>query len=98
MGLPQQAVTLSPDQIAELNKKLSAMRHNINNNLALLVAALELVRRKPEMGPKLLENMAQQPERIMGEMRRFSEEFEAAFGITRESSGATSFIFPPKPD
>ncbi len=99
MGLPQHPVTFEPHQIAELNKRLSAMRHNINNNLALIVAALELVRRKPEMAPRLIENMAQQPDRIISEIRKFSDEFEANFGITREqSSGNTSFIFPPKPD
>lgn len=60
------------------------MRHNINNNLALIIAALELVRRKPEMAQRLIDNMAQQPDRIIGEMRKFSEEFETAFGITRD--------------
>jgi hypothetical protein len=89
MGLPQQPVTFEAQQVAELSQKLAMMRHNINNNLALIVAALELVRRKPEMSQKLIENMAQQPDRIITEIRRFSDEFESAFGITREGGDTT---------
>jgi hypothetical protein len=83
MGLPENAVTLSPQQVDELNQKLSMMRHNVNNQLALIVAASELIRRKPEMAPRLIENIAQQPDRIIAEMRSFSDEFEAAFALKR---------------
>ncbi|HEV8541005.1 MAG TPA: hypothetical protein VGR78_01325 [Verrucomicrobiae bacterium] len=85
MGLPDKSIALSPDQIAELNGKLSVMRHNVNNHLALIVAASELIRRKPEMSQRLVENIVQQPEKIISEIRSFSNELEAAIGITRES-------------
>jgi hypothetical protein len=85
MGLPDKTVALSSDQIADLNKKLSTMRHNVNNHLALVVAASELMRRKPEMAGKLIESIAQQPDKIIAEVREFSEQFEATLGITRES-------------
>ncbi|HTG43559.1 MAG TPA: hypothetical protein VK633_03395, partial [Verrucomicrobiae bacterium] len=77
MGLPDKPIALSPDQIAELNQKLSVMRHNVNNHLALVVAASELIRRKPEMSPRLVESILQQPERINAEIRAFSETLEA---------------------
>lgn len=95
MGLPDKAVTLAPDQIADLNRRLSMMRHNINNQLALVVAAAELIRRKPEMAPRLIENILQQPERVTQEMRDFTEEFEACFGIVRE--GTTVISRAPSP-
>jgi hypothetical protein len=85
MGLPEKSIALSPDQIADLNKKLSVMRHNVNNHLALIVAASELIRRKPEMSQRLVENIVQQPEKIISEIRSFSNELEALIGITRES-------------
>jgi hypothetical protein len=84
MGLPTESVTLTAPQIAELNQKLSDMRHNINNNLALLVAALELIRRKPEIALKMADNMAAQPDRINVEIQAFSSEFEKTLGITRQ--------------
>ena len=84
MGLPTQPVTLSPEEVAALNKHLSTMRHDVNNNLALMVAALELLRRRPEMAPKLIESLAAQPDKVNDQMQKFSNVFEAAFGITRE--------------
>jgi hypothetical protein len=86
MGLPEKSVALAPEQIAELNKKLSAMRHNVNNHLAMIVAASELMKRKPELMERMLDNIMQQPDRIIGEVRSFSDEFEALLGISRDSS------------
>jgi hypothetical protein len=83
MVLPDKPIELSPEQVSDLNKRLSVMRHNINNYLALIVAASELIRRKPEMAPRLIENIAQQPDRIIAEMRGFSDELETAFGIKK---------------
>ena len=47
MPLPNQPVTLNVEQIGELNRKLSTLRHDVNNGLALVVAAAEIIRRKP---------------------------------------------------
>ena len=67
MGLPTEPVTLTVPQIAELNQKLSSMRHNVNNNLALLVAALELIRRKPDLALKMVDKIAKM--RLLEEAR-----------------------------
>ncbi len=84
MGLPRQTVPLSPEQVAELSRNLSDLRHNINNHLALMVAALELIRRKPEMVERMLNNLTEQPQKILEEIKRFSEELEKALNITHE--------------
>ena len=84
MGMPQTPVTLTPEQVAELNEKLGTTRHDINNNLSLIVAAVELMRRKPELAPRMIESISQQPDKIIAELRNFSVEFEKSFGITRE--------------
>jgi hypothetical protein len=83
MGLPQEAVTLSPEQIAELNQKLSKMRHDINNNLAMMLAAAELAKLKPDMAPKMLDRLIEQPAKMTAQLKEFSAEFEKTFGITR---------------
>ena len=84
MGLPETPVTLRPVEIDALNRKLSTMRHNINNYLSLVMAATELMRYKPEMVEKMTVTLGEQPNRIIDEIRRFSNEFESTFGITRE--------------
>ena len=77
----------------ELNEHLSHMRHEINNQLSLVVAALELMRFKPDVRDRMLDTLGQQPPRITAEVAKFSAEFERAFGITRESAdSAKGFI------
>lgn len=84
MGLPESPAVLSPEQIADLNRKLAHMRHEINNQLSLVVAALELVRFRPEMRDRMLNTLGEQPPKIMAEIAKFSSDFEHALKITRE--------------
>jgi hypothetical protein len=93
MAAPTMPITITPEQLKELNQHLSHMRHEINNQLSLVVAALELVRFKPDLRDRMLETVGQQPPRITAEVAKFSAEFERVFGITRESAGsAQGFI------
>ena len=81
--MPSQPVTLTVEQLKELNGKLSAMRHDINNKLSLIVAAVELIRHKPQMAENWMATLAEQPSKISDTLARFSLEFEQTFGITR---------------
>ncbi len=83
MTLPPQPAALSPEQIDELNRKLSTMRHDVNNQLSIIVAALELIRYKPDMADKMFATIGQQPAKIGDAMAKFSVEFEKALGIVR---------------
>ncbi|HEY3913765.1 MAG TPA: hypothetical protein VGN61_04690 [Verrucomicrobiae bacterium] len=83
MGEPVTSPALTPEQLKELNQKLSHMRHEINNQLSLVVAALELVRLKPDMRDKMLDTISQQPPKIMAEVAKFSAEFERTCGLGR---------------
>lgn len=82
MGLPSQPVPLTPEQVAALSRKLSDLRHNVNNNLALMVAALELIRRKPDSVPRMITNLTEQPQKILEEIKKFADEFEKTLKIT----------------
>ncbi|MDB6052951.1 MAG: hypothetical protein JWN25_474 [Verrucomicrobiales bacterium] len=84
MQLPQQPVTLTPAQVEELNRKLSQMRHDVNNTLSLIVAAIELIKYKPEMTERMIATLKEQPPKIISEISKFSQEFEVSFGIVRE--------------
>ena len=83
MSPSQQPATLSPEQVAELQRQLSTMRHDINNQLSIIVAALELIRFKPDMAEKMFATIAQQPKKVGDSMTKFSAEFEKALGIVR---------------
>jgi hypothetical protein len=84
MGLPQTPVTLTPEQVGDIAKRLSETRHDINNHLALIVAAVELMRRKPESAERMLTTLGEQPQKIMDQMQKFSKDFEAALQYTRD--------------
>ncbi len=83
MTLPSQPVTLTVEQLADLNRKLSDMRHDINNHLSLIIAAAELVRFKPQTAERMIATLVEQPPKIADALSRFSREFEQALGITR---------------
>ncbi len=83
MPLPSHPVTLTAEQIAELNGKLSTMRHDINNRLALIVATVEIGRLKPEKLQSNVASLMEQPPKIAAALIQFSSEFERAMSITR---------------
>jgi hypothetical protein len=83
MPLPIGSVTLSPEQITELNRRLSGLRHDVNNKLSLIAASVELVRRRPENTERLLNSLGEQPQMIAEMIARFSQDLEAALHITR---------------
>ena len=84
MGLPNEPVTLTAEQIVELNQKLSKMRHDVNNHLSLIVFAVEVLRSKPEMIERMLTTLGDQPAKITSDMSKFSSAFEETFGIMRQ--------------
>jgi hypothetical protein len=59
------------------------MRHEINNHLCLIIAAVELIRLKPERTASMMETLIGQPPRTTASLLKFSAEFEQTFGITR---------------
>lgn len=83
MPLPDKPVTLTVAQIEELNRKLAALRHDVNNNLSLMVAAAELIQRRPESAERMWPTMLDQPRKITEAVKQFSSEIEAALKINR---------------
>ena len=83
MALPNEPVTLSVEQVGELNRKLSVLRHDVNNNLSLIMASVELIRRRPEGAERMLTILVEQPHKISESIAKFSGDMESALRITR---------------
>jgi ribosome maturation factor RimP len=83
MTFPTEPVTLNVEQIEELNRKLSAMRHDVNGKLSLITLALGAFQLQPQNGERWLNIMAEQPQKIVADIAQFSREMEAALQITR---------------
>jgi len=73
-------------EIVELNAKLSRMRHDVNNHLALIVAGAELLVHRPEMAPRIVPTLLAQPRKITECIQAFSELFEKTFEIPRKDA------------
>ena len=83
MPLPNESVTLSAGQIRELNQKLADLRHDVNNSLSLMTAAVELIQRRPENAGTMWNTLIDQPRKITGAISQFSRDFEKALHIIR---------------
>jgi hypothetical protein len=75
------AVALTAAQIDALNNQLATMRHDINNHLSLMMAAVELIRRKPEAAERMTASLTEQPAKVTEAMKTFSRNFEQTLGI-----------------
>ena len=82
-GLPSEPVALTVKQLEDLSRKLADMRHDINNQLSVMAAVVELIRCKPHEVERRLVLLDEQRTKISGSMRKFSSEFNHALGITK---------------
>ena len=76
-------MTLSAEQIRELNQQLADLRHDLNNSLSLMTAAAELIQRRPENAGNMWSTLIEQPRKIAGSLSQFSRDLEAALHITK---------------
>jgi aspartokinase len=84
MPLPIEPVTLSVEEVAELKQLLSTMRHDVNNHLSLMMAAVELIRRKPESAERMWKTMSEQPAKITDAIAEFSHKIEIAVHLRKD--------------
>jgi hypothetical protein len=83
MAQPTKPVTLSMEQIGELNQKLSTMRHDLNNSLSLIAATVSLIRHRPAVTEQMWNTLAEQPLKIGASFSEFSRDLEAMLHITK---------------
>ncbi len=81
MSSSNELITLKAEQVEELNQKLSQMRHDINNMLSLITAAVEVIRSKPHLTERMVEAALEQPSKIADCIGQFSEEFQRILGV-----------------
>ncbi len=67
MAVPNKPIQLTPEEIETIAARLGEMRHAVNNCLALVVASAELVRLKPDASARVLENLLEQPDKVVEE-------------------------------
>lgn len=77
------SVHLTAEEARALHKLLSDCRHNVNNNVSLIMSAMELAQLKPDSLPKMIKTTMDQSKKVTEEVVRYSAEFERILQTAR---------------
>ena len=73
--------TLSPEEVAQLQKKFSEIKHSINNALAVIMALSEMSQRRPDYAEKLATTVLSKAPQIVSSLQEFTQ-------VLNEKAGA----------
>jgi|KBSSwiStaDraftv2_1062776.scaffolds.fasta_scaffold3451031_1 hypothetical protein len=84
MGNPTGPVQLGVEDVRAIDKEMADTRHDVNNYLAVLSAALEMIRFRPEQAERFLASAMEQPTRITTRLRQCSDFLGTKLAITQD--------------
>ena len=64
--------TLSAEELAQLQKKYSEIKHSINNALAVMMALSEMSQRRPDYAEKLASTVLTKAPQIVSSLQEFT--------------------------
>jgi hypothetical protein len=65
--------SISPEELAQLQKKFSEIKHSINNALAVMMALSEMSQRRPDYGEKLATTVLSKAPQIVAGLQEFTK-------------------------
>jgi hypothetical protein len=79
--------TLSPEELAELQKKFSEIKHSINNALAVMMALAEMSQRRPDYAEKLATTVLSKAPQIVSSLQEFTQVLNEKAGVKPAVAG-----------
>ena len=73
--------TLSPEELAQLQKKFSEIKHSINNALAVMMALSEMSQRRPDYAEKLATTVLSKAPQIVSSLQEFTQVLNDKAGV-----------------
>ena len=73
--------TLSPAELAQLQKKFSEIKHSINNALAVMMALSEMSQRRPDYAEKLATTVLSKAPQIVSSLQEFTQLLNEKAGV-----------------
>ena len=70
--MTEQARTIPEEEIAQLQKKFSEIKHSINNALAVMMALSEMSQRRPDYAEKLASTVLSKAPQIVTSLQEFT--------------------------
>ena len=78
------AGNLSPEELAQLQRKFSEIKHSINNALAVMMALSEMSQRRPDYAEKLASTVLTKAPQIVSSLQEFTEALNEKAGPKAE--------------
>jgi len=85
MNEPNRAI--SHDELVQLQKKFSEIKHSINNALAVMMALSEMSQRRPDYGEKLATTVLSKAPQIVSSLQEFTQALNEKAGETSAVAG-----------
>jgi len=82
MSDPNQSVT--PEELAQLQRKFSEIKHSINNALAVMMALSEMSQRRPDYAEKLASTVLTKAPQIVSSLQEFTQALNEKTGVKPE--------------
>jgi len=73
--------TLSAEELSQLQKKFSEIKHGINNALAVMMAYSEMSQRRPDYAEKLASNVLTKAPQIVSNLQEFTALLNEKAGV-----------------
>jgi hypothetical protein len=67
------ARSISPEEVVQLQKKFSEIKHSINNALAVMMALSEMSQRRPDYAEKLAGTVLSKAPQIVASLQEFTK-------------------------
>jgi hypothetical protein len=71
--MTEPSLTIPPDEVADLQKKFSEIKHSINNALAVMMALSEMSQRRPDYAEKLATTVLAKAPQIVTSLQEFTQ-------------------------
>lgn len=78
---------LSPEELVQLQKKFSEIKHSINNALAVMMALSEMSQRRPDYAEKLATAVLSKAPQIVSGLQEFTQLLNEKAGVKSEVAG-----------
>ena len=79
--------TISQEELVQLQKKFSEIKHSINNALAVMMALSEMSQRRPDYAEKLATTVLSKAPQIVTSLQEFTQALSDKAGVNPAVAG-----------
>jgi chromosome condensin MukBEF ATPase and DNA-binding subunit MukB len=82
--------SITPEELGQLQRKFSEIKHSINNALAVMMALSEMSQRRPDYAEKLASTVLTKAPQIVSSLQEFTQALNEKTGVKPEGVAGES--------